>query len=276
MKISIITLTGGRHLAFRLCESWMKRQTLKPDEWIVVDDYEIPTKCTMGQKVIRREPFWQPGEMTLQKNLLEALKIVTGDIILIIEDDDWYSPNYIENMVKKFEDLSGGRPIGNSSLLIGEGICLYYNIRNYTYHYFNNTNYASLFQSAFTKDLIPQINDLLIKYQNDLYFDFCLWENIEHCNKTVFLTKSPWSVGIKGLRGKRSSWTFGHDIELSFLDEKYLYLLKKIIGEKDFNTYIHVSEYLNIKKYDDDDRKLQSKIAKVDKNLKNLNFNSIL
>ena len=99
MKISVITLTGGREIAFTLCERWMKRQTLKPDEWIVVDDYEKRTKCKMGQKVIRRKPFWRPGEMTLQKNLLEALKIVTGDIILIIEDDDWYSPNYIENIL---------------------------------------------------------------------------------------------------------------------------------------------------------------------------------
>jgi hypothetical protein len=275
MKISIITLTGGRDLAFKLCESWMKNQTLKPDEWIVVDDYKIPTKCTMGQKVIRREPFWESGQMTLEKNLLEALKIVTGDIILIIEDDDWYSPNYIENMVKKFEALSEGKPIGSSSIIAGEGICLYYNITNYTYHYFNNTNYASLFQTAFTKDLIPQINDLLIKYENHLYFDIHIWKELKQCNKTVFLTKSPWSVGIKGLRGKRSINTFGHDIKLSFLDEKYLYLLKKIIGEKDSNTYILISEFLNIKKYHDTDTKLQSRIAEVDKNFENLNFNCI-
>jgi hypothetical protein len=275
MKISIITLTGGRDLAFKLCESWMKKQTLKPDEWIVVDDYKIPTKCTMGQKVIRREPFWESGQMTLEKNLLEALKIVTGDIILIIEDDDWYSPNYIENMVKKIEALSEGKPIGSSSIIAGEGICLYYNITNYTYYYFNNTNYASLFQTAFTKDLIPQINDLLIKYDNHIYFDMHIWGELKQCNKTVFLTKSPWSIGIKGLRGKRSINTFGHDVKLSFLDEKYLYLLKKTIGEKDSNTYILISEFLNIKKYHDADRKLQSRTAKVDKNFKNLNFNCV-
>ena len=275
MKISVITLTGGRKIAFTLCERWMKRQTLKPDEWIVVDDCEKPTKCKMGQKVIRREPFWQRGQMTLQKNLLEALKVVTGDIILIIEDDDWYSPNYIENMVKKFETLSEGKRIGNSSLLIGEGISLYYNIRNYTYYYFNNMSYSSLFQTAFTKDLIPQINNLLIKYINHLYFDGRLWEDLGNCNKIVFLTKSPWSIGMKGLQGKRVMHTFGHNKELSFLDEKHFYFLEKMIGKTDAEIYMYASEYLNKEELDRTDEKYQAQITELDKNLRNLDFNSI-
>ena len=276
MKISIITATGNRRLAFKICQEWIKRQTLQPDEWIVVDDCEEPTRCTMGQKVIRPKPFWRPGQMTLQRNLLEALKIVTGDIILIIEDDDWYSPNYIENMVKKFETLSEGKPIGNSSLLIGEGVSLYYNIRNYTYHYFNNLNYSSLFQTAFTKDLIPQINNLLTKYIDHLYFDGNLWRDIENCNKIVFLTKSPWSIGMKGLRGKRVMHTFGHDKELCFLDEKYLYFLEKIMGKKDADFYKDGSEYLINSEFNSMDKKYQAQIDELDKNLRNLKFNFIL
>ena len=275
MKISVITPTGGRSLAFELCELCMSKQTIQPYEWIVVDDYIVPTQCTMGQKVIRRQPFWKTGQMTLQKNLLEALKVVTGDIIFIIEDDDWYSPNYIENMVKKIETLSEGKPIGNSSLLIGEGVSLYYNIRNYTYYYFNNMSYSSLFQTAFTKDLIPQINNLLIKYMDNLYFDGCLWKDLEHCNKIVFLTKSPWSIGMKGLRGKRFMHTFGHNKELSFLDEKHFYFLEKMIGKTDAEIYMYASEYLNKEELDRTDKKYQAQITELDKNLRNLDFNSI-
>lgn len=271
MKITIITPTGGRPLAFKLCEQWMKRQTLQPDEWIVIDDYEIPTKCTMGQKVIRRQPFWQPGEMTLQKNLLEALKIVTGDIILIIEDDDWYSRDYIKNMVEKFKTLSEGKPIGNSSLIVGESISLYYHIRNFSYYHFNNINHTSLFQTAFTKDLIPQVNDLLVKYQDQLYFDGHLWREIKNCNKVTFLTRSPWSIGIKGLHWKRVAKTFGHFTGLSFLDEKHFFLPNKIMGEKDANIYVYISEHLNLREYDRVNKSLIEEINQVDENLSKLN-----
>ena len=273
MKISIITPTGGRATAFALCERWMKRQTLKPDEWIVVDDYEKPTKCKMGQKVIRREPFWQPGQMTLQRNLLEALKVVTGDIIFIIEDDDWYSPNYIENMVKKFETLSEGKSISESSLLIGEGHCIYYQLRNYTYMIHSNMNHASLFQTGFTKDLIPKINDLLIKHIDQMYFDTFLWKEINDCNKCLFLTKLPWSIGIKGLVDRRFVGTFGHFQQLPYFDEKYCNFLQKIMDGKDAKFYMNISEYLNIKEFDRVDKILQSKIVELDKNLRNLDFN---
>jgi glycosyltransferase involved in cell wall biosynthesis len=245
MKISIITPTGGRVIGFALCEEWMKRQTLQPDEWIVVDDFATSTKCTMGQKVIRRKPFWKPGQMTLQRNLLEALKVVTGDIILIIEDDDWYSPNYIENMVKKFEALSEGKPISQSSLIIGEGHTIYYHVKNRTHKCYDNMNHASLFQTGFTKDLIPKINDLLINNVNAKYFDYFLWRDTNDCNKCIFLTKSPWSIGIKGLFGSRFAGTFGHLESLSDLHESNF--LEKIMSKKDVEVYTYISHYLNDK-----------------------------
>ena len=277
MKISIITPTGGRPIGFALCEKWMKRQTLQPDEWIVVDDYKKPTKCTMGQKVIRRQPFWQYGQMTLQRNLLGALRIVTGDIILIIEDDDWYSPNYIENMVKKFEALSEGKPISQSSLIIGEGHTIYYHVKNLTHKCYDNMEHASLFQTGFTKDLIPKINDLLIKNIDQMYFDVRLWKDIKDCNKCIFLTKSRWSVGIKGLTGERFVGTFGHLQGLPLLDEKYCNLLQKIMPKEEVDIYMNISEDLNIKEFDRVDKILQSKIVeldeKLDENLRNLDFN---
>jgi hypothetical protein len=273
MKISIITPTGGREVAFVLCEEWMKRQTLQPDLWIVVDDFATPTKCTMGQKVIRRKPFWKPGQMTLQRNLLEALKVVTGDIILIIEDDDWYSPNYIENMVKKFKALSEGKPISQSSLIIGEGHTIYYHFRNYTHKYHDNLSHSSLFQTGFTKDLIPKINDLLIKHIDQMYFDMHLWKDIKDCNKCIFLTKSPWSIGIKGLVGKRFVGTFGHFEGLPYLDEKYCNFLQKIMPQEDVDIYMSISDLFNTKEFDRVDKIYQSKIVKLDENLKNLDFN---
>jgi hypothetical protein len=233
MKVSVITPTGGRPMAFELCELWMSRQTRQPDEWIVIDDFEFPTKCTMGQKVIRRTPFWDLNSgITLQLNLLEAFKIIEGDIILVMEDDDWYSPDYIKNMVEKFQtpDFENKTPH-----LIGAGLYVYYNINNFTYSYHNNINHSSLSQVAFCKKLIPQISVLLKYFSKVMFFDMELWKWTK-CNKTIFLTKKPWCVGIKGLPG-RPGVMHEHRKKLDYLDTKELDKLKEWIGKEDFEIY---------------------------------------
>lgn len=233
MNISVITPTGGRPLAFELCELWMSRQTLKPNQWIVVDDFEIPTKCTMGQTIIRREPFWTPSSgLTLQKNLEEALKIVNGDIILIMEDDDWYHQDYIKNMVRKFNQPNFE---GQSSHLIGAGLYVYYNINNFTYTFHNNIHHSSLSQVAFTKKLIKQINIILQAFPYVQFFDIKLW-SFARCNKTVFLTKNPWCVGIKGLPG-RPGVMDEHRKPAFFPDTKQLSQLTEWIGKDDLEIY---------------------------------------
>ena len=40
---TIITPTGDRPDAFELCCKYVQRQTIKPVEWIVIDDGETPT-----------------------------------------------------------------------------------------------------------------------------------------------------------------------------------------------------------------------------------------
>ena len=232
MKISVITPTGGRPLAFELCELWMSRQTQKPDEWIVVDDFPIPTTCTMNQRIIRRTPFWNPNSgHTLQYNLIEAMKIVTGDIILIMEDDDWYSPFYIENMVKKFLTPTCE---GLDRHLIGAAIYSYFSINTSTYHIINNTSHSSLSQVCFTKRLLTQINILLKYFQNAHVFDFELWRYAK-CNKITFLTKTQWCVGIKGLPG-RPGVTAEHRRQLPFSDPNFLQL-EEWIGKEDVQIY---------------------------------------
>jgi hypothetical protein len=271
MKISLLTPTGGRPEAFKLCERWMKRQTIQPYEWIVVDDFETPTKCTMGQKIIRRTPYWQTKENTLQLNLIEGLKAVTGDIVLIIEDDDWYHPNYIENMTKKFEEYfnefencaSESFALNKPSLIVSEGLTKYYNIKNYSYMIYPNINHGSLFQTAFTSDLIPQILLYLNMYQRERFFDIILWKTIKNCQKIIFMTKHPWSIGIKNLPG-RSGLGYGHIKEMDYMDERPFKMLNNWIGRNDafFFQKIEYDFYNNFF------------INQVSKILKNLSINN--
>jgi len=77
----------------------MARQTRCWDEWIVVDDGTQSHKYSLGQRVLRRNP--KSGEMhSICENIwLASLKIPCNcDKIMVVEDDDYYSPAYIEIM----------------------------------------------------------------------------------------------------------------------------------------------------------------------------------
>jgi len=85
-----ITLTGDRHLPFRLCYRWMLRQTILPSQWIVIDDGQSPLRWSeyAGSDYHRREPRHSDPDHTIKLNMLEALKHIKYDNVLIFEDDD--------------------------------------------------------------------------------------------------------------------------------------------------------------------------------------------
>src|SRR6185369_16758975 len=99
--ITAITPTADRPEAFALCERWMARQTIKPDQWIVADGGQVPVRCTMGQTHIH-DPR-PAGAANLAHNLLNAISAVKGEVVAIVEDDDWYSPKHLETMVRLLE-----------------------------------------------------------------------------------------------------------------------------------------------------------------------------
>lgn len=86
MSLTVLTPTGSRPEAFALCEKWMARQTYKGAiQWICADDGDVPTRFTMGQKVIYRDA--KPGVVTLADNLLAAIGHVEGEKVVVVEDD---------------------------------------------------------------------------------------------------------------------------------------------------------------------------------------------
>src|SRR5690554_6746949 len=98
MRISVITPTANRPAGISLCEKYIARQTRQPDEWIVADGGTDKAALTMGQVHL-----WQPmdpGAANLASNIIRALDAATGDIIVIVEDDDHYAPHHIEQCIK--------------------------------------------------------------------------------------------------------------------------------------------------------------------------------
>jgi hypothetical protein len=99
LPITVITCTGDRPIQFSICSRIMNRMTVKPNQWIVVDDGVNPMPTDLIPKqcdYIRRVPSKDDCPMTLSLNMQEAFKRARNDFVIFIEDDDWYSAEYLK------------------------------------------------------------------------------------------------------------------------------------------------------------------------------------
>ena len=243
--ISCITPTGDRPLAIFLQCRWMKQQSVQPTQWIIVDDGIAPS-CGAGNylipsyaQYIRREPKADDPKHTLGANVRESLPRITGSKILIIEDDEYYAPTYIEEMSKRL----------NEHELVGIGRSRYYNLPHS--RYFRDTNFwhASLAQTAFRSSFLEKIKHL---FDDEIYIDVRIWET-ENNSRFNFSGKerktdkgngiifddgedNPLYVGIKGLPG-RPGMGIGHTHCQSFAYDEGRNQLKKWIPDN-YESYL--------------------------------------
>jgi len=253
-NVCAITCTGDRPIAFYLCKKWIMNQKVKPQEWIIVDDGKVPMENVPKAsfvKYIRREP--KPGDPkhTMILNLKEALKYVTTNYILIMEDDEYYAPEYIQEMVKRLVTYE----------VVGIGRSKYYYLPKNTYHQHANMGHASLAQTAFRRSFL---NDFLRILDGDSFLDIRIWslinpgrvslnetglqEYITPNKRGLIFTDNINSlyVGMKGMPGRKGIGS-GHrgigakDINLS--------ILKKWVRKKeDLEIYMGVLSWKEIPK----------------------------
>lgn len=221
MKVSVLTPTADRPVAFAFCETMMARQTVQPLEWIVADGGEVPVRCTMGQRHIH-DPR-PPGASNFANNLLNGIDAAEGDLLVIVEDDDAYFAEHLEHMVAVAE--RGYRIIGT------EDIQRYYNVAARCWRIFDNVG-ASLCQTAIRRELFPLFRSVIQQcYGNGV--DSNLWRSAG---------RNAWGfsyvmtvVGIKGLPG-RVGLGVGHRPDARWHPDPELVKLGEWIG-KDVERY---------------------------------------
>lgn len=227
-KVTCITPTGDRPEAFALTRKWIQSQTRQPDQWIVVDDGKIPLpeELRQGLEYVRREPRKNEGH-TLILNMKTALPLIKGDMILIIEDDDWYGPNYISTMVKHLLNHN----------LVGESHARYYHVPNQKFKRLENTVHASFCQTGFTKNLLSIFEQCL---KGDPYIDMRLWSAGRQHGFLFSDTEDKLQLhcSLKGLKGRPGIGS-GHNKNSSYYetDENYSQLIKWV-GEENAKIYI--------------------------------------
>jgi GT2 family glycosyltransferase len=188
--ITAITPTGDRPLAFALCQRWMMNQTVKPDQWIVVDDGKKPSRHTAPMQYVRRKPMADDPKHTLTVNLRKALPLITGDKIIIWEDDEYYAPDYIKRMVKELD----------SHDVVGIKHSKYYHLDSGGYKQFTNEGHASFAATAFRSSVLPDLKAILDSGDNP-FVDMALWKRVGN-RGYLFTDDNPLYLGIKGLPGR--------------------------------------------------------------------------
>lgn len=192
--LTLLTATGARPKAWAICEMWMARQTYRGKvRWVIVDDGEIAQPITFSKanwtlEVIRPTPFWKDGMNTQARNLRAGMDVINCDErVVFIEDDDWYAPDWLETVDKKFDKAE----------LIGEANSRYYNLVQKSYRKMDNTLHSSLCSTAIRGQALETFKSVC--RDTIQFIDHILWQ--AHSNNHLFSGERV--LGIKGLDGRR-------------------------------------------------------------------------
>lgn len=239
--ISLIICTGHRPDAFKLCISYLKRQvTRERIQLIVIDDspaakelapYFLELPNNIDPELYQGPELWKPGMNTQAGNMLEAIEKIKGDKVMVWDDDDYYSPNYIELMDRYL----------NLFDLVGEGNSFYYHLHA-GWKRMQNYQHASLAATGFKIELLPQFKSAVTS--GNKFFDAELWKTAHNQGKKcAIFTDMRLSVGMKGMPG-RAGIGIGHSKE-GYVPDQQLGILRRWLGEdaKNYFNFIKGLEY---------------------------------
>jgi hypothetical protein len=208
--LSLVTTTRNRPFSFSLVEEWIARQSYRePWQWLVVNDGTEPYEYRMGQDGWERtpEPTMRTAsgkivpEISIVANWLEAIPLIEGDKVVVVEDDDWLHPNYLEMMDRELDEAD----------LVGISFDLYWKVRDRKYKRMGNAYHASLGATAFRSYVLPAVKrccNVLCAKNNSVFLDMYLWAEAEpmHGLRTRLIqNKAPdgraYHVGLKQMPG---------------------------------------------------------------------------
>jgi hypothetical protein len=156
------------------------------------------------------------------RNLHELLKGVKTELVAFIEDDDWYHPRYLLDMVQRLEY--------SKRMLIGYDPTLYYHIALRGYQVLPHKNRASLYTTIGTTPSITLAYGEAYEKANGRPFsvDFALWARLAEVAVT---TVGHYAVGIK--HGFTKTEGKGHYLPKEYWnpDSEFAYLRQLIGGD---------------------------------------------
>lgn len=224
MRITALTTACYRPEAWALVERYVARQTLQPAQWIVLDDDTPKTVCTLGQEYHHWPEMSGRGSLVRKIRRAVSGKMIKGDAIVFVENDDWLAPDWLELCAKWLESFT----------LFGEGRALYYTVRGRYWFEHVNLQHASLCSTAIRKDgfawLLEQTNN-----SECPFLDVRLWRRPPFSARVFDPYRDPQrrrrTIGIKAMPG-RTGYGGGHKgRDRSAVDDPDLVKLRSLIGD---------------------------------------------
>ncbi len=197
MKIGVIIPTRGDRPKFLAnCIRQLKKQTVQPTIIEVVDYAPHSNECDITQR------YRFGYDKLRQQNL---------DIIALMEDDDYYTPEYLETITNEW--VKAGKPD-----LFGTTYTIYYNIKIQAWLTFHHHTRSS----AMSTLIAPDLN---FKWcaDNEPYFDIHIWREIK--DRKLFQPQKHICLGIKhgtGLCGGQFHTNRFERYENKDVDSKFL------------------------------------------------------
>ena len=237
--VTVVTPTGDRPYPFSLCCEYMQRQTMRPHQWIIMDDgnetmdllnerfhaLQQLQKITNVQHISRKRGKKEKGH-SLRHQIVAALRYVEHEYVIFVEDDDWYHPRYLEEMLM----MGSGK---GEPLLFGQGVGAYYHIPTRSHYHYSNRDRASLCQTGFHFSIRDLVQDACLDSMTP-FVDMRLWRRVR--SKFLSFEKPLLCVGMKGLPG-RPGTTMGWKRPDVFDADPNCYELMKLITREDVERY---------------------------------------
>lgn len=222
MKIGVIIPTrGDRNQLLDFALKQLDKQTVKPDLIEIVND-----KPTSGDKDITKR--YRIG--------FERIIAKGADVIFLIEDDDYYSPFYIETMMENWN--KNGNPN-----IFGIGETIYYHLALRGYNKTAHAGRASAFTTMITKE---GILNMIWPKDNYAFTDIEFWKHIQ--GKT-FIPTGTLAIGIKGHKNGTVFGGMGHraNERLYTNRDEGLVWLKNNVDAESFVFYSNISNIVGNK-----------------------------
>jgi hypothetical protein len=124
--------------------------------------------------------------------MLAALDTATGDLIVVIEDDDWYHPLYLETCVKRLQTTGA----------TGDRLLRYYHVPQRIYITMNNRG-SALAQTSLRREYLPfmQKAAMAALTMEDYSIDSRFWSTLAASDYTIH--NDGQVIGMKGLPGRQ-------------------------------------------------------------------------